>query len=122
METSAHGCPSDLGIAKGLQFAACAGSGGSNGGEGGYGGYAQNITAYQEVCKQKKSEAYQYGIDSKYEGSGGASGSPKYPLGGAGGGIIRIQILNELRMSRSQILANGGNGQKSENTTIPSVI
>ena len=101
LQSSAHGCPSDFGIGKGQQFATCAGSGGSNGGQGGYGGLESDVKKHQDVCKQHKTEAYLYGIDSKYEGSGGASGTTNSPLGGAGGGIIRIQILNGMNLNRS---------------------
>ena len=43
-----------------------------------------------------KPEAYQFGIEAKLEGSGGASGSKTSALGGSGGGIIRIDVLNEM--------------------------
>jgi hypothetical protein len=33
-------------------------------------------------------------------------------MGGSGGGIVRIAVLNELRMSRSKILANGFAGRE----------
>ena len=82
------------------------------------------------MCKDRKPEAYRFDIESKYEGSGGGSGSvgvngnksSSRTLGGAGGGIVRIQILNELRMSRAQILANGGNGVRGEKSTAPAAV
>ena len=54
--------------------------------------------------------AYQSGTKPNYEGSGGASGMDGDRSGGSGGGIIRLLVLNELRLSSSKIRANGHSG------------
>ena len=56
--------------------------------------------------------AYSSGTQPNYEGSGGASGIPGERHGGAGGGIVRIHVLNELKLSRSTIEANGFSGKE----------
>lgn len=51
IDASGRGCPSDSGLAKGLQYAKCAGTGGSNGGSGGYGGLKIDVSGQEEaVC------------------------------------------------------------------------
>ena len=66
------------------------------------------------MCADKYPESYQYGLLPIQEGSGGASGSPGGKLGGSGGGIIRLQVLNDMTMDNSKILANGGDGKKAD--------
>lgn len=112
IDASGHGCPSDQGLGKGVKYSKCSGTGGSNGGSGGYGGLLLDTTNHsQSVCPQMKPEAYRYGLENKFEGSGGASGDSNARLGGSGGGIIRIDVLNEMKMSRSKVLANGNDGK-----------
>ena len=112
LDVSGHGCPSDYGRGTGVKYATCAGSGGANGGHGGAGGIESTVKGHQDSCRAHTSEPYQFGLAPNFEGSGGASGTPGAHLGGAGGGIIRLLVLNELRMSKSEVLANGTPGTK----------
>ena len=114
IDTSGHGCPSDWGFGRGLKYATCAGSGGANGGRGGYGGIEDPNSGHYENCKEHKPHPYTYGLAPNFEGSGGASGSPGTWLGGAGGGIVRLLVLNELSLSNSDILANGLPGTRGD--------
>ena len=99
VDSSGQGCGSDYGIGSGQKYATCAGSGGSNGGLGGKGGIEDNQSGYQDLCKEQITmQAYDYGLNPSYEGSGGASGTKGEYLGGSGGGIVRINVLNELKM------------------------
>lgn len=111
-DTSERGCPPDMGLGKGLQYGACAGSGGANGGQGGAGGLDSSTKEWESVCSDKVATPYSY--DVSLEGSGGASGSTSNAFfeGGAGGGIVRMHVLNQINMSNSQILANGGAGKQ----------
>jgi len=112
LDTDGHGCPSDFGFGKGQKYGSCGGSGGANGGFGGYGGLEHD--KYHDKCTDKHPHAYYNGLMANYEGSGGSSADPGKRLGGAGGGIIRMLVLNELRAARSTIKANGGDGQNGE--------
>ena len=47
-----------------------------------------------------------------FEGSGGASGKGSQETGGAGGGIIRLEVLGTINLERSQVHANGLSGSK----------
>ena len=47
-----------------------------------------------------------------FEGSGGASGKESQETGGAGGGIIRLEVLGTINLERSQVHANGLPGSK----------
>lgn len=114
IDANGHGCPSDYGMRKGQLSGGCAGSGGSNGGHGGAGGIRTTADSVKEFCHSKTPEPYMYGSHPNREGSGGASGTPGAYLGGAGGGIIRLNVLNELRLSRSTITANGLSGVEGE--------
>lgn len=57
---------------------------------------------------------YTYGLAPNFEGSGGASGTQGAMLGGSGGGIVRLLVLNDLRVTNSDILANGLPGTRGE--------
>lgn len=114
LDTSGHGCPSDWGFGRGMKYATCAGSGASNGGSGGYGGIEEGAESHFESCKSHKPEPYTYGLKPNFEGSGGASGTNGGHLGGAGGGIVRLLVLNNLSVAGSDFLANGKEGVKGE--------
>ena len=114
INTDGHGCPSDWGFGRGLKYATCAGSGGANGGMGGYGGIEDSNSGHYESCKEHKPVPYTYGLAPNFEGSGGASGTQGSMLGGSGGGIVRLLVLNELKLSNSNILANGLPGVRGE--------
>lgn len=72
------------------------------------------MTKYHEKCSDKHPHAYYNGLMANYEGSGGASADAGKRLGGTGGGIVRLMVLNEFRAARSLISANGDNGTKGE--------
>lgn len=114
IDTSGMGCPSDWGFGRGLKYATCAGSGGANGGMGGFGGIEDSTGNHISSCKEHRPEPYTYGLAPNFEGSGGASGTPGKHLGGSGGGIVRLLVLNELSLSNSNILANGQAGTRGE--------
>ncbi len=50
-------------------------------------------------------------LRSKRLSSGGASGSTEFSTGGNGGGLIRLSALQEVTLHRSEILANGLEGE-----------
>ena len=111
-DTSERGCPPDMGLGKGLQYGACGGSGGANGGQGGAGGLDNSRKEWESVCADKFATPYAY--DVSLEGSGGASGSVTNSFfeGGSGGGIVRMHVLNQINMSNSKVMANGGAGKQ----------
>ena len=112
LNTTAHGCPSDEGIGKGQVMERCAGSGGSHAGRGGYGGLEDKRGSI-ETCKARHNPTYVFGDEAAFEGSGGASGARGKRLGGAGGGIIKLNVLGTTKVYNSQLLANGMNGIQS---------
>jgi len=64
-------------------------------------------------CQDHYPKRYSHAQASHFEGSGGASGATSQDSGGAGGGIIRLNVLNSTILERSRILANGHSGQLS---------
>ena len=114
IDTSGQGCPSDSGLARGRQAGRCAGSGGSNFARGGFGSLlvepGENAVDLVD-CSQHVPEPNANLTRKSNEGSGGASGPKSQGTGGAGGGIIRVHVLDTMVADGSQILANGLSGQ-----------
>ena len=112
LQASGHGCLGDEGLGRGHQVGECAGSGGSHGGRGGYGGVENDDDQnYIEKCQNHYPEPYHFYEEADFEGSGGASGSNEFSTGGNGGGLIKLSALQDLSLHRSEILANGFEGE-----------
>ena len=117
IDSSGFGCRSDEGLGRGHQSGRCAGSGGAHSGRGGYGGgwYYDDVASNQVVsqCKDHYPDHDKTASATHFEGSGGASGAESDEAGGAGGGIVRINVLENTVLERSLVLANGEKGQVS---------
>ncbi len=66
----------------------------------------------QTKCSGHVPKGFTEGKHMHFEGSGGASGKGSTETGGAGGGIIRVEVLDTINLERSEVHANGQPGSE----------